>query len=268
MISAFIQNSFRVILLAGAGLVWSSHLLAEPGDYFQILYDTSTPTLAELKPGFGYAVYIQADGKRILFDTGADPDTLEHNLSVAGVDLNKLDMVVVSHNHFDHAGGLARVRELNPSVPVYLPPNQIFAVNDGKVVESHLQITPNIFVIHGRSAVSTAGISNDLSIVLRSSSGPYVLSTCSHSGVEQIIDKASQVTGEKVFYFSGGARLVSRPESDTRLVAKSLDRRQVQMVSPSHCSLSHLVDKQLRETLGERVVASRLGEKVEVVLAE
>ena len=188
-----------------------------------------------------------------------------HNLTTAGVDVNDLDMVVVSHNHYDHAGGLQRIRARNPDVPVYLPPNQKFAV-DGEIIEDHLQITPNILVVQARSKVPTAGISNDLSVVLRSQSGLYVLSTCSHSGVEQILDRAAQLTGEQVFYFSGGARLVSRPASHTRLVAEALQQHQVQVVSPSHCSLSHQVDSRFREILGDNVVSSQLGKKIEIQL--
>ena len=264
----FKQNILRVLLLIGTAIGWSSHLHADLQDYFQILYDTSEPAIAGLKPDFGYAVYIHADGKRILLDTGTDPDVMEHNLVAAGIDVNELDMVVVSHNHHDHAGGLARIRSISPEMPVFVPPNQVFAVGDLQVVDDHLQVTPNIFVIRGHSDVPTAGISDDLSVVLRSRSGPYVLSTCSHSGVGQIVDRAGKVTGEDVYYFSGGARLVSRPAGDTRLVSAALEQRKVQVVSPSHCSLSHRVDREFREALGERVQGSQLGKKVEVLLPE
>ena len=262
------QNILRVFLLIVTGIGWSSHLHADSQDYFQILYDTSEPALAGLKPDFGYAVYIHADGKRILLDTGTDPDLMEHNLAVAGIEVTELHMVVVSHNHYDHAGGLARIRNMSPGLPVFVPPNQVFSVGDVQVVEDHLQVTPNIFVIRGRSKVPTAAISDDLSVVLRSRSGLYVLSTCSHSGVAQIVDRASEVTGDDIYYFSGGARLVSRPLADTRLVSEALEQRKVQVVSPSHCSLSHRVDKEFRKALGERVRSSQLGRKIEVVLPQ
>ena len=267
IMTSFTQNILRVFLLTMAGVAWPGLLHAEFQEYFQILYDTSEPAIPGLKPDFGYAVYIQADGKRILLDTGTDPDVMEHNLIAAGVDVNALDMVVISHNHFDHAGGLARVRAMNPGVPVYVPPGQVFAVDDLNVVEDHLQVTPNIFLIRGHTDVPTAGISDDLSVVLRSVAGPFVLSTCSHSGVGQIVDRASKLTGEDVYYFSGGARLVHRPEGDTRLVADALDRLKVQVVSPSHCSLSHRVENQFREILGERVQDSQLGKKIEVEMS-
>ena len=82
------------------------------------------------------------------------------------------------------------------------------------------------------------------------------------------MDRTRKVTGENVYYFSGGARLVHRPEGDTKIVASALDQRNVQVVSPSHCSLSHRVDRDFRDALGERVQGSQLGNKIEVVLSE
>jgi 7,8-dihydropterin-6-yl-methyl-4-(beta-D-ribofuranosyl)aminobenzene 5'-phosphate synthase len=267
MKTAFTQLLCRFILILSATTCYPGLIYADPDNYFQILYDTSEAAVPGLKSDFGYAVYIHLDGKRMLLDTGTDPDVMEHNLITAGVDVDELDLVVVSHNHYDHTGGLQRLRKLNPDVPVYLPPNQVFAV-DGEIIEDHLQVTPNILVVRGRTNVPTAGISDDLSVVIRGRSGPYVLSTCSHSGVEQIVDRAAQLVGGPVYYFSGGARLVNRPTSHTRLVAEALAKHRVQVVSPSHCSLSHRVDRKFRETLGESIVSSQLGKKIEIPLSE
>jgi 7,8-dihydropterin-6-yl-methyl-4-(beta-D-ribofuranosyl)aminobenzene 5'-phosphate synthase len=59
---------------------------------------------------WGYAALIEADGQTILFDTGMRPDTVLKNADELGIDLSTVDTVILSHNHFDHTGGLVTLR--------------------------------------------------------------------------------------------------------------------------------------------------------------
>lgn len=59
---------------------------------------------------WGFAAYVEADGHRLLFDTGARPRTVLENARELGVDLAGIDEVVLSHNHADHTGGLLTLR--------------------------------------------------------------------------------------------------------------------------------------------------------------
>jgi 7,8-dihydropterin-6-yl-methyl-4-(beta-D-ribofuranosyl)aminobenzene 5'-phosphate synthase len=59
---------------------------------------------------WGFAAVVEADGHRILFDTGARPDTVLNNAKELGVDLSNVTEVVLSHNHADHTGGLMTLR--------------------------------------------------------------------------------------------------------------------------------------------------------------
>ncbi|MDO4534322.1 MAG: MBL fold metallo-hydrolase [Clostridium perfringens] len=52
----------------------------------------------------GLSIYIEAYGKKILFDTGKSNGFLK-NANSLGVDLSSLDYVVLSHGHYDHGGG-------------------------------------------------------------------------------------------------------------------------------------------------------------------
>ena len=67
---------------------------------------------------WGFAAIIEADGHRILFDTGLRPDTVLTNAEIRGVDLTDVEEVVLSHNHGDHTGGLISLRrELSKHSP-------------------------------------------------------------------------------------------------------------------------------------------------------
>lgn len=59
---------------------------------------------------WGFAALVEADGKQILFDTGARPETVLQNAKELGVNLAEVREVILSHNHDDHTGGLLTLR--------------------------------------------------------------------------------------------------------------------------------------------------------------
>ena len=59
---------------------------------------------------WGFAALVEVDGRRILFDTGARPETVKQNARELKVDLDSVDDVILSHNHDDHVGGLLTLR--------------------------------------------------------------------------------------------------------------------------------------------------------------
>ena len=70
---------------------------------------------------WGFAALVEADGRRILFDTGARPRTVLENARDLKIDLGRVTEVVVSHNHGDHTGGLLTLRrELSKQNPAAL----------------------------------------------------------------------------------------------------------------------------------------------------
>ena len=59
---------------------------------------------------WGFAALVTVDGRRILFDTGANEDTVQRNLKALKLDLADVDTVILSHNHWDHVTGLLPLR--------------------------------------------------------------------------------------------------------------------------------------------------------------
>jgi hypothetical protein len=59
---------------------------------------------------WGFAALVEADGHRLLFDTGARPETVLENALELGVELADISEVVLSHHHGDHTGGLVTLR--------------------------------------------------------------------------------------------------------------------------------------------------------------
>jgi 7,8-dihydropterin-6-yl-methyl-4-(beta-D-ribofuranosyl)aminobenzene 5'-phosphate synthase len=67
---------------------------------------------------WGYSALVEADGHKILYDTGASPDLALRNAKALHIDLSDVEDVVLSHNHWDHVGGLLTLRrELSKTNP-------------------------------------------------------------------------------------------------------------------------------------------------------
>src|SRR5436190_24041741 len=70
---------------------------------------------------WGFSALVHYNGKTILFDTGNGADHFEHNVKALGVDLNQVDMAVLSHRHVDHISGFDYMLKVKPAVKAYLP---------------------------------------------------------------------------------------------------------------------------------------------------
>ncbi len=89
-----------------------------------VLAENETDGTPGLRGEHGLSLLVLAHGRRVLFDTGAT-DALVSNAKALGLadDLAQLDAIVVSHGHYDHAGGLAAVLELaRRPTPVHVRP--------------------------------------------------------------------------------------------------------------------------------------------------
>jgi 7,8-dihydropterin-6-yl-methyl-4-(beta-D-ribofuranosyl)aminobenzene 5'-phosphate synthase len=85
----------------------------------------------------GLAFLIEAEGRRVLFDTGQSGTVLLHNLGVLGVDPQTLVALAISHAHYDHTGGLPTLLEhLRPGTALYTNPDlfrERFSRQEGQV---------------------------------------------------------------------------------------------------------------------------------------
>ena len=59
---------------------------------------------------WGFSALVEADGHRILVDTGLHPETVLQNARDLNIDLSTVREVILTHNHGDHVGGLMTLR--------------------------------------------------------------------------------------------------------------------------------------------------------------
>ena len=84
------------------------------------LIENNSSNREDLDTEHGLSVYIEVDGKNILFDTGQSGNFID-NAKKLGIDLKNLDYVVISHGHYDHSGGFERlIKDINPDIKLYI----------------------------------------------------------------------------------------------------------------------------------------------------
>ena len=263
----------RLALLVAFTLVTTSlHPDAQQPARATILYDAFGPASA-LQKDWGFAALVEYGGRRILFDTGNDATIFARNVKRLGVDLTRLDAVVISHRHGDHTTGLEVVVAANPGVPIYVPqepaffragaPNEFLLRDpslppqmryfDGKdpnvlrsgtpwpqanfqMVRGTTEILPGFFVLTTRSEKAGTREMNELSLAIRSARGLAVIVGCSHPGVENILAAAAQID-KQLYTTIGGFHLVLTSGEEIERVATMLhDTLGLQRVAPGHCT--------------------------------
>ena len=101
-----------------------------------------------LRTGWGFSSLIETNyAPLLLFDTGADGTTLLYNMRKLGIDPGRIGIIVISHAHGDHTGGLSDILEINKRAEIYIPASTVVRIPRRKVtlVSKPLQISEEIF---------------------------------------------------------------------------------------------------------------------------
>src|SRR5262245_20198417 len=110
----------RFVIIAALIVALVISVSAQEAKRITIVYDAFGPP-SDLKKDWGFSALVEYGGKRILFDTGNNAGIFEYNVKKLGIDLTRLDAVVISHRHGDHTSGLSYLLEVNSRVKIYVP---------------------------------------------------------------------------------------------------------------------------------------------------
>jgi 7,8-dihydropterin-6-yl-methyl-4-(beta-D-ribofuranosyl)aminobenzene 5'-phosphate synthase len=290
--------SAALLLLAGFTATSSASLSASTdrvAAQITVLYD-AFGTLPTMQKDWGYAALVEYGGKRILFDTGNNPDILAQNAKAKGIDLSKLDFVVMSHRHGDHMGGLAYLLRVNPKVPIYAPkegfgvfgadlpstfyrkdpslpleqryyngaPPEVMRFGSAwpganfQLVDKNMEIAPNIHLIALVSDKPGTLELRELSLAINTPDGMVIVVGCSHPGIDKILVAASTIN-PRFHLIAGGFHLVVASDQDIEKIVTALhDTFKVEYVVPGHCT-GEPAFTALKKAFGDRYLYAGLG---------
>jgi 7,8-dihydropterin-6-yl-methyl-4-(beta-D-ribofuranosyl)aminobenzene 5'-phosphate synthase len=266
------QTRFASAALVALLLTFTIPVYAQEPKRITILYDAFGPPSALVKD-WGFAALVEYGGKRVLFDTGNDAKIFESNVRQLGIDLTRLDAVVISHRHGDHTSGLTHLLEVNSGVTIYTPHESAFFKSqalagflepqpglppdlryyDGKpperwvsgtpwekgrfeIVTATTEILPGFYVLTTRSQKPGTMEMNEASLAVRTPRGLAVIVGCSHPGVERIVAEAAKID-PRIYMVAGGFHLVLTPREEIERTADALySNLKVERVAPGHCT--------------------------------
>lgn len=220
----------------------------------------------ELTAAWGFACLVEGLEKTILFDTGGDGRTLLSNMAKLNIDPKSINIVVLSHSHYDHTGGLGAFLEKNNTVKVFLPrsfPRRIKtrarkAGAEAVEVKDFCQITEGAY-----STGEMGRFIKEQGLIIKSAKGTVVLTGCAHPGIVKIIEKAKQETRSDIHLVMGGFHLLGLRRSQLERVVRDFRRLGVEKVAPTHCS-GDLTREVFAEHFGDNFILAGAGKRVEI----
>jgi 7,8-dihydropterin-6-yl-methyl-4-(beta-D-ribofuranosyl)aminobenzene 5'-phosphate synthase len=144
-----------------------------------------------LQSDWGFACLIETKKDTILFDTGAKKDILLNNMEKLMADPSKINKIFISHEHWDHNGGLASILTFIDDVEVYrLVKTYRRNRNVKNITVLNSMIIADEIYTTGKLKGSPV---DEQSLVLNGQKGWYILAGCSHPGVEIILNEARKI---------------------------------------------------------------------------
>lgn len=212
--------------------------LEECSGTLTILYDNN-PFEERCMTAWGFSCLVELEDKTILFDTGGDPEVFAHNIEALGVDVTEIDCIVLSHEHWDHVGGIDVVLDANPDVSVYLPETVPYHIKSNIRVKGATVVeTSNATVICEGVATTRVLDANpdEQALIINTENGLILVTGCSHPGVENLARDALNLTGGEIYLAVGGYHLRGATRAQLDGLVEEMKELGVEKIAPTHCS--------------------------------
>ena len=190
--------------------------------------------------GWGFSCLVD---NRVLFDTGEKAEYLLNNMQNLNIKVSSIEAVIISHDHWDHTGGLWELLEKKEGLKVYACPHFSQAFKNkvkklkGELIEAEkcAEVTKNIFIT-GEILKGYSGIPEQ-ALAVKTSRGITVITGCSHPGIVRIVEKVKEANpSEKICLVFGGFHMMNSDKREVKVIVERLKEMEVEKVGPTHCT--------------------------------
>lgn len=199
---------------------------------------------SDLKTNHALCYYIETQNKKILFDLGSN-HLFVNNAAKLGIRLSQIDLVIISHGHRDHGGGLKNLLSQNRRAKIYIRENAFepryvllnsepyFAGLDShfknhrqvKLLDDNHKIDDNLFLFTDVSGCDHLPYSNcvlykdhsgeliqdtfshEQNLVVEANNKRTLFCGCAHNGIVNILNRAEEIFKNQMDYVVGGFHL-------------------------------------------------------------
>ncbi len=191
-----------------------------------------------LKSGCGFSCLVEYLDKKVLFDTGDDSGKLSFNLNVLNINPQDIDVVVLSHNHTDHTGGLQAVINKNKKLALYFPESfpedfreKIKAIGaKPHPVDEMINISPKIFAGPQMDGFGP----KEIPLAVESDKGICIITGSAHPGILKMVKTVKEKLKKDIYLVMGGFHLEF--SLGTSKVVEGFKKMGVVKAAPCHCT--------------------------------
>lgn len=223
----------------------------------------------KLHIGWGLSILVN---DKILFDTGEKGDWLLENMQRLKIDSAAIEAVVISHDHWDHTGGLQDILKLKKGINVYGCPNfsrefkaQVNKFNGLLIEADRFAIVSEDIYITGEVAGAYKGrYMPEQALVCKTKKGLTIITGCAHPGILKIVEKVrAKYPAEPIYLVLGGFHLMESDERAIEIVAAKFKKMGIIKAGPTHCS-GETAESIFKKQYGRNFVSIKTGQTIEV----